>query len=56
MPGRKQAAQLCLRVLIAILGLPRSGDVYLEMGWPQAGSLLLALEILRGGTNTCSQK
>ena len=57
MPMRKQAARLCLRMLIAILCLPRRGDIYLEMGRPLAyGNLLLALEIPKSGTNTCSQK
>ena len=53
---RKQAAQLCLRVLIAILCLPGRGDIYLEMGRPLAGNLLLALEITKGGTNALRSK
>ena len=51
MPMKKQATGVCLEVLIAILWLPRRGDIQLEMSQQLAiASGLLASEIPKGGT------
>ena len=48
---KKQAAGVCLEVLIAILWLPRRGDIQLEMSQQLAiASCLLASEIPKNGT------
>ena len=46
----KQAAGVCLEVLIAILWLPRRGDIQLEMShWPGVVSRLLDSEVPKSG-------
>lgn len=51
MTMRKQAMAVCLKVLIAILWLPRRGDIQLEMSQQLAiASRLHAPGVLKGGT------